>query len=212
MIDFLKLIYPNICGICGKLCDNSICNKCYINIKKYEINLETNNKNKEFDEGICLYKYKELIRDKIIEYKFQDKSYLYKTFGEIVLKNKKICGILKKYDIIIPVPTHKKRKLKRGYNQTELIAKYVARNSNITCIINSLVKAKNIISQTELNKKERISNVKDAFTIKNQEKIYNKRIILFDDIYTTGSTLNECSKVLKSAGANKIFILTIAKD
>ena len=212
MINILNLIYPEVCGMCGRLSYESICNKCYINIKKYETNLELSGKNKYFDEGMYIYEYKDNIRNKIIEYKFQDQSYLYKTFGRIVLKNKKICGILEKYDIIIPVPIHKKRKQKRGYNQAELIARYISKNLNIDCENNVLVKTKNVISQTKLNKKDRINSVKNVFNIKNEEKINNKNIVLFDDIYTTGSTLNECSKILKNAGAKKVFALTIAKD
>ena len=71
---------------------------------------------------------------------------------------------------------------------------------------------KNIKPQSSLNKEDRIKNVENVYSIKNQEKIINKKILLIDDIYTTGSTVNECSKVLKQAGVNNIGILTIAKD
>ena len=116
------------------------------------------------------------------------------------------------YDIIIPVPIHKKRKHQRGYNQTELIAREIANNTNLQLENKVLFKQKNVISQSELSKIDRKENIKNAFMIQNIEKIKNKKVIIFDDIYTTGSTVNECSKILKLVGVKNIGILTIAKD
>lgn len=92
----LELIYPPVCGICGKICKDSLCKKCLIKIKNYQINLIIKNKKLYFDESFHVFKYDGIIRQKIIEYKFQGKSYLYKTFAEIILKDKKVCGFLKK--------------------------------------------------------------------------------------------------------------------
>lgn len=209
MLNVLEVIYPNICGFCGKVSKENICPKCKYEIKKYEANITL--KNEYFENGVSIYNYKDIIRKKIIDYKFQNKPYLYKTFGEIILKNKKICGIFEKYDIIIPVPTHKKRKNKRGYSQTELIAKYISKRTGIVFGKDVLNKIKNNVSQTEVNKTEKAQNVKNAFTINNIEKIKGKKVILFDDVYTTGSTVNECSRVIKKANVKDIFVLTIAK-
>ena len=210
--NILELIYPNVCGICGKICKESLCKRCAIEIKKYEINLVNKNKKMYFNESMHIFKYNEMIRQRLIEYKFQDKSYMYKTFAKIILKNKKVCGFLEKYDIIIPVPIHKKRRLKRGYNQTELIAKEICKTISLELKTDVLIKQKNIKAQSELNKNERKQNIKNAFEIKNINEIIDKKILLFDDIYTTGSTVNECSKILKKAGAKQIGVVTIAKD
>ena len=212
MFNIIELIYPNVCGFCNKICKTSICKKCEIKIKKLEKNYKIDCSNKYFNEAFSIFQYKGIIREKIIDYKFNDKPYLYKTFGKIFLKNKKICGNFKKYDIIIPVPIAKKRKLKRGYNQTQLIARFLAKATGIKCENNVLVKVKNITSQSELTKEQRIKNVQDAFKVLHENKIINKNIILFDDIYTTGSTVNECSKMLKNANVKNICVLTIAKD
>ena len=210
----LELIYPNVCGVCGIISKDSLCPKCEIKIKKYEINKikKHNSKHINFDESMHIFAYEDIIRKMLVEYKFQEKSYLYKTFYKIILKNKKIYGNLKKYDIIIPVPIHKKRKLIRGYNQTELIARAIAKNTNLKLENKILYKQKNIVSQSELNRNNRKQNVKDAFIIKNSETIKNKSVLIFDDIYTTGSTLQECSRILKNAGVKYVGILTIAKD
>ena len=210
--NILELIYPNVCGICGEICKESLCKKCAIKMRKYEINLINKHKKMYFNESMHIFKYDEIIRQKLIEYKFQDKAYMYKTFAKIILKNKKVCGFLEKYDIIIPVPIHKKRRLKRGYNQTELIAKEICENINLELKTDILIKQRNIKAQSELNRNERKENIKNAFKVKNADKIIDKKILLFDDIYTTGSTVNECSQILGKAGAKQIGVLTIAKD
>lgn len=213
MLDYiLELLFPTACGFCDKICKEPLCKKCELKLKKYEINLIRKNKNMYFNESIHVFRYEDIIRDKIISYKFYNNAYIYKTFSKIILKNKKICGFFEKYDIIIPVPIHRKRKLERGYNQTELIAQEIAKHTHLKLEKNVIYKQKNIISQSELNKNNRKQNVKNAFEVKNKEKIINKKILLFDDIYTTGSTVNECSRILKIAGAKKIDVLTIAKD
>lgn len=110
MINLLELVYPNVCGFCNKICKNELCNKCKMKIIQHQIDIVIKPENKYFKELISILKYEGIIRDKILQYKFEDKAYIYKTFAKIVLKNKKVCGLLKKYDIIIPVPIHKKKK------------------------------------------------------------------------------------------------------
>ncbi len=153
-----------------------------------------------------------MIRKIILNYKFKDKSYLYKTIVNFSLKNKKFFQILKSYDTIIPVPISKKRRKERGYNQSELIAREIAKRAEINYNNNSLFKTKNIVEQSKLNKEERQKNIQNAYQLQNGKTLENKKILLIDDIYTTGSTVNECSKTLKQANPKKIGILTIAKD
>ena len=208
----LDLIYPPVCGICDKINKKSLCKKCEIKIKPYQINEIEKIKNKSFDYQIKILKYENIIRDKIINYKFNEKAYLYKTFAKIILKNKKIYGFLKKYDIIMCVPMHIKKKMLRGYNQSELIAKELAKKLQIEKQFNNLVKIKDTKKQSTLTKEQRKTNLKNAFQIKNSEKVKNKKVILFDDIYTTGSTVEECSKVLKRVGVSSIAVVTLAID
>jgi len=121
--NILDFLYPNVCGICEKVNKESLCPKCnkkLKNILKYKL---IKHQNKYFDEHLYVFKYEGIIREKIIQYKFYEKSYMYKTFAIIILKNEKKYGFLENYDIIIPVPIHKKRKNERGYNQSCLIAK-----------------------------------------------------------------------------------------
>ena len=207
-----------------KSCNQELEKIAKVHVDKY------NSKNIYYNEHIYLFKYEDYIRDKIISYKFDDKAYYYKTFVKILLKNKKICEILKSYDIIIPIPIHNKRRKERGYNQTELIAKQIVKelrtehiqeiqqNSNISSnleYLDILLKNKNSVHQSTLNKKQRLENAKNVYGLretKAAKTIAQKNILIFDDIYTTGSTANECAKIIRKLHPKKIGILTIAKD
>ena len=136
----------------------------------------------------------------------------------MLLKNKKLCQFIKSYDIILSVPLHKKRLKERGYNQSQLIARELVKeynlhnNKKMIYYNDVIIKTKNIKPQSTKNLKDRIQDVIGIYEIKNKEKIIGKNIIIFDDIYTTGSTANECKKILLEAGANNVGILALAKD
>ncbi len=210
LIFLLETLYPKQCLICGKKEKDAICSKCY-NKLKIESKIDTYT-NKSFEEHLYIFKYEGKIRQLIINYKFKEKAYLNELFAKIILKNEKICRKIKKYGIIIPVPIHKKRKNERGYNQSELIARKLAKSLKLELVTDSLIKQKNTLPQSTLSKKQRIENTKQVYKIQNRQKIENKKIILLDDIYTTGATTEECSKILKQNGAKQILVLTIAKD
>ena len=149
----------------------------------------------------------------MLDFKFHDKAYLCEIFVKFLLKNEKIGGFLKNYDIIIPVPIHKKRQKERGYNQSLLIArKWEKEETRISVEANVLLKVKHTKPQSTLSREDRIENAKQVYEIQNAEKIKEKDIILLDDIYTTGSTVRECAKILKENGARSIVVVTIAKD
>ena len=208
------IIFPKCCLICGKLSKDIYCKECKNKIfenLKFEIDI-IRDTSFYFERHIYLFEYKNNIRNLILDYKFNDKSYLYKLFSEIIIKNEKIYGILKKYDIIIPVPIHNRRKKQRGYDQSELISRDLTKNIKELEFENAIQKTKNNLRQSLLSKEQRKQNVQNAYKLTNIEKIKDKKIILFDDIYTTGNTVNECAKILKQNGAKEIIVLTIAKD
>lgn len=208
----LDLIYPPVCGICDKINKKYLCNKCEISIKPYLIYKIEKSENRYFDYQIKVLKYRDIIRQKIIDYKFNEKAYLHQTFAKIILNNEKIYSFLEKYDIILCVPMYIKKRRLRGYNQSELIAIELAKNLNLELQLKNLIKIKDTRKQSTLTKTERKTNLKNAFKIKNIDKIKGKNVILFDDIFTTGSTADECSKVIKQAGANSVAVLTVATD
>lgn len=207
-----NLIYPNVCGICDKIYKKNLCPKCEIrlnNLAKFKIDYYNN---KYFSKHLYIFKYEGIIKNKLIDYKFNQKPYIYKCLIEFTTKNKKFCKILKSYDIIIPVPIHYFRKVKRGYNQSELLAKGISKILGLNYKNNVLKKIRNNKPQSTKNKKDRKENVINAYKIKNVDEVTGKSIILLDDIFTTGNTVNECSRVLKQNGAKDVAIITIAKD
>ena len=216
----LVSMYPTICGICEKINKDGLCPKCNLELKKQaEVNIlqkeeieENIKKEKYFEELMYIFKYEGQVRKLILDYKFNEKSYLYKTFVNFLLKNEKIFENIKKYDKIIPVPISKKRNKERGYNQSMLIAEEIANKTNLELVNNCLIKTKNIIEQSKLNKEDRQQNIQGVYSLQNERLITNKKILLVDDIYTTGSTVNECCKILQQANPKTIGVLVLAKD
>ena len=208
----LEFIFLPSCGVCGKLGEGYLCKKCEKIIKNLEINefkkLNYNSKNIKI---MHIFNY-DTIRKWILQYKFNDKSYLYRTFSEIIIKNKKAFDFIKSYDIIIPVPIHKKRMKERGYNQSELISRKLSNTLKLENYNDILVKVKNNKPQSTLTQKERKENTKNVYKLANFEKIYNKKVLIFDDVYTTGATISACIKQIDKASPSKIGVLTLARD
>lgn len=209
----INIFYPNACGICGNISKYNICPKCKARLNKIKQCKKHIYLTRSFTDEMYIFKYKDLIRESFLKYKFGEQNYKYKAFANFIIKDKKICGFLKKYDIIIPVPISKKRKTQRGYNQSELIIKECARlDKKITVCKDVLYKIKDTKPQSTLDKEQRKINIQGAYKVQNSNIINNKKVLLFDDIYTTGSTLEECAKVLKKSGAYEVSVLTFAKD
>lgn len=200
----LDLVFPPTCEICGKV-GMYLCKECYKDVKKYELK-SFFNKN-----TLNVYKYEDMIRKWIIDYKFNDKAYMCNIFAQLLINNKKVIDFLYGCDIIIPVPLHLMRRLERGYNQTYLIAKILSKNLQIKALKGILLKVKNIKPQSEKGYVDRREDIKGVFEVKNKNEIKDKNVLIFDDVYTTGSTTKECKRVLLQAGAKRVKVLTIAR-
>ncbi|MBP3707366.1 MAG: ComF family protein [Clostridia bacterium] len=213
----LDLFFPPKCGMCGKIGDSYLCNKCTILQTQLQINKHEIVYDKYFNEILFIYEYKDIIRDVLINYKFNDKSYICRTFAQAMCDNDKVNEYIENFDYIVPVPLSRKRLTKRGYNQVELILRMYIKNKE-KCNINgvySLIKKREIKPQSTLNKNDRATNIMGAFSInRNSKYCYDteKKILIVDDIYTTGSTINECARILREFGFESIGVLAIAKD
>ena len=111
--------------------------------------------------------------------------------------------------MILPVPLHRKRRRQRGYNQAGIIAEEIGRQMGIPVLGNLLVRCVDTRPQKELNDKERKNNLKNAFKIV-QNNVQLKRILLVDDIFTTGSTMDGAAEVLKEAGASDVYFVSVS--
>jgi len=162
----------------------------------------------EYQYARSPFLYDGLIKEAIYKLKYGDARYLAYPFSAYLvdeyISNNFSC------DICIAVPLAPKRLKQRGYNQAYLLAKNFAKHISIPVIENVLIRIKETMPQAKQSNKDRAENMLGAFKIVNKTIIKGKNILLIDDIYTTGATVKECAKVLKSAGAKAIFVLTIA--
>ena len=175
--------------------DGDVCLEC----KKYE---------RVFDKGYCVCDYTGRMQEKILKFKNHNGKYLGHAFAQMMLdKYKQLdCDI----DVIIPIPIHVNRRKTRGFNQSEILAEKI--NDYTHMVDNTiLIRKKDTPHQVGLNRENRIVNVTDAFLINKGKSVNGKNILIIDDIFTTGTTIDECAKYLKSMGANKIFYLCLAR-
>lgn len=213
MFEFvLHFLFPPACCVCGKIDKNWLCPNCEKRVERLEKSCFVQIKDKKYEKLLYLFEYESLVRKLILRYKFSNKAYLNHFFAYIISKNEKNAEILKQYDMLLPVPMHKKKQQKRGYNQTELVANELEKSLKIPARNDILYKVVNTTTQSKLGGKARQTNIQHAFFIRKDFEVEDKKIILLDDIYTTGATSEECSRVLKEAGAKEILILVLAKD
>lgn len=210
MIDELLFPTKNICSFCKDYDDDlelGLCKECRDRIEELHQPIKADIEN--IDKVYVSIYYNRFIKNFIHQFKFNNSSYLYKTFALYMIKTIEIQEIFD-YDIILPVPLHRRKEAIRGYNQSYLLAKEIAKLNNKPISNNVLIKRKWTKEQNKLNVFERRLNLKSSFFVKNNDMIYNKKILLIDDIITTGMTLEFCSKELKENGADKIISICLS--
>lgn len=154
--------------------------------------------------------YDENSKNLILGFKFLDKT----ENADLLAAMLKVAGkdiFAAGADVLVPVPLHYTRLIKRRYNQSSLLALKLGKMVGLPVDAFSLVKHKRTRPQTEFSGRERVVNVKNAFSVKYPERIKGKRIVLIDDVMTTGSTLKESARALRKAGAKSIDVLTVAR-
>ena len=123
MFEFvLNFLFPPACSVCGKIDKNWLCPQCEKRVERLEKSCVVEIENKKYEKLLYLFPYESLIRKLILSYKFSNKAYLNHFFANRIAQNAENAKLLRQYDRIIPVPMHKKKRQKRGYNQTELVA------------------------------------------------------------------------------------------
>lgn len=203
----LDFLFPHICIFCSTV-GNPVCEKCV-----QEKFISYPDKNFENDETTYLdnifinYAYNEPVSKLLFDYKYNGCFSYHKFISELIFRNSK--EVLNQNDFITFVPMHRKKQWTRGYNQSELLARSLSKRAKIP-LINVLQKAKNTKSQADLNREERLKNLDDAFEINSNISLLDRSVIIIDDVITTGSTLNECAKVLKSVGAREVIGVVFA--
>lgn len=162
------------------------------------------------DGMVCIGRYKDTLKNSLKRFKFSNKPSHYRGFGKLLAL--KIQNTIKceQVDLIVSVPMHKDKRRSRGYNQSELIAKYAAKQLGIPFNGDVLIKISESKSQSTLSRSDRLLNVNGLFKTFDDEVVNKKNILIVDDIITTGSTLNQCCKALKKAGARSVVAAVVA--
>jgi competence protein ComFC len=168
-----------------------------------------------FDRAISVFIYEE-IHQSIKRFKFRECKHDAVGLGKIMANYLKTfyADLLEETDYLIAVPMHHKKQQKRGFNQSILLAKEIEKHTGIPCVEDCLVRTRNTVPQSKLTPTQRRVNIQNAFLLKDKEKLQEKNIVLVDDIFTTGATVNECTTILYQGGAKKVtvFCLSIAVE
>ena len=208
----LDLIFPKKCVFCGRLTDKNddgVCDDCAHSVTPLE-GAAVKTDGSFFKYCVSSYEYCGAVRESILRYKFGGHSSYARTFGRILAET------IERYvdlpcDIITYVPVSRKRLNKRGYDQAQLLAKYAAQHLDRQCVC-VLKKIKDNPAQSGVDSAERRrANVMDVYSVCDREFIKDKRILLIDDIITSGATLSECARELIMVGADSVICATLAK-
>ncbi|MCM1160302.1 MAG: double zinc ribbon domain-containing protein [Roseburia sp.] len=228
-MNFIKeLIYPGRCAICddillpgtGKVCQGCknkpkhvkepVCRKCGKPLRNPEAEYcrDCMERKHYFKEGAALFVYSS-IKESIYRFKYEGRQEYGAYYGEQVRLH--LAEKIRRWrpEALIPVPLHKKRLQKRGYNQAAVFAKAISRETGIPVYENFAERIRNTVPQKELNGQERENNLKKAFKIR-QNEVKLKVIIIIDDIYTTGSTMDALALECKKAGIETVYCISLA--
>lgn len=165
----------------------------------------------DYERAYSLFIYNEASSKLIQRFKYNDKTYLGKYLANWLYQLTK--AILNEADYLVPIPIHKQRLFTRLYNQAAILAYYLAKLSKVKVIYDCLLKTKNTLTQISLTKKQRLINLAGSIQFNRlyQQDIYNKNIVIIDDVMTTGATIDQAVKALGFAKPNKIWIITVAR-
>lgn len=186
------------CEICGRYsCSEGLCSKC----------LE---EKPPFAKATAVGPYRGILKESLYSVKFRGDRKLSVPLGRLLAQKIRSQMKPEEFNVIIPVPLFLERLEVRGFNQAELIAREVGKEIRKPVAHNVLVKTIDTPAQTHLSQKEREANLKDVFCVKNANRIKGAKVLLVDDIFTTGSTATECTKTLLKAGAEKVYVAAVA--
>lgn len=224
----VELLFPRRCPVCENITDppgNLICLSCVSKLspvrqptcrkcgkelfrEQAEYCFDCSRRKRSFESGAALLNYNEAAKKSMAAIKYRNKREFLDFYAEAMAY--RFRPIIKNWypDVLIPVPVHPSRRRKRGFNQAEELARRLSRILDIPIENRLLVRRRKTAPQRELNPQQRLANLQQAFAV-NPGRPVPQRVVLVDDIYTTGSTMEVCSRVLKAAGVREIHFLVI---
>lgn len=196
-------IVPPFCAKCsepfaGAITDSFTCGNCA-------------HRKLQFDAAVSAYRSRGVVRFLILQFKYNRQLHLRHPIGDWLIDamaDPRLCG--RKFDMIIPVPLHPARLRERGFNQAQLLAVILAETLSVP-LSSALQRVRYTKTQTAFDRSDRMENLRDAFRLRRKASMRELRVLLVDDILTTGSTLSECARVLREAGAHSVYAVTAAR-
>jgi ComF family protein len=227
----VDMVFPRKCPLCHDIVipkDKKVCPSCLsellpieepcckrcgkpIEIPEQEYCYDCIKSEHHYERGFAIYVYEGKIKKSLLEFKFQGKQEYADFYIEQLIRY--AGDKLKKLslDLILPVPLHPRKQRVRGFNQAQLLAQGIGAYLKTTVCCNLLIRTKYTTPQKKLDDKERLHNLEQAFSVSTPylDSLIGKRILLVDDIYTTGSTIEACTRTLLKVGCAKVFFITI---
>ncbi len=222
---FKDFLFPRTCFCCNtRIEDGIICDFCESNfVKLQNICLKCGAEKQEnncrfcrendfiFDEARSIFHFGKNLQILIHDLKYDEMTKVAVLLGKYTADYLLSSNPFGKIDLIAPVPLHKVRKRHRGFNQAELLTREISERMNWKHTPDLILRNRFTQTQTKLGRKDRHKNVSGAFILNSNYDIKNKNILIVDDVFTTGATVNSISAILKDNEVNKVFVLTIAR-
>ncbi len=222
----LDLVYPPFCVICGKPDARYICSECIDKVQYIEAPycrtcgapsetircVECRQREFAFESAHSAGVYECVLREAIHELKYSFHAALAEPLGDVMAERFSKTMLAGKVDVAVPVPIHRSRMLVRGFNQSEEITRRMCTRVSLPVEAGVLFQARKTRHQVDLPQDRRESNVKGAFAVHEPGKVRSKRVLLVDDVFTTGATLDEAASALLAAGAKSVHVYTLARS
>lgn len=222
----LSLLYPHVCPLCGRVTAEELCMTCReqleyiheprcmccgkpIRQKDQEYCYDCRRHPHVYEKGYALWVHRGGVQQAVYQFKYHNRRIYSQFFGKELLSRYGQAVYRWNITTIIPIPLSRKRRRSRGFNQAELLARELGRGLGIPVDAKSLVRVRDTSPQKQMDVRGRSSNLKHAFAWKGKDSPHGN-ILLVDDIYTTGNTIDAAARVLKKNGAGKIYFLTIS--
>ena len=220
--DVFHLFFPRVCSACrGALEQNSqlICARCAVKLPRTGYHLDPENPIAQRFFGLLPVSHAlaylhfskgGMVQELLHQLKYKGQFGVGELLGRWYGRELREVGLAEEWDVIIPIPLHPRKQKRRGYNQSDAIAFGLASTLKIPAITDAVVRQQSTDTQTRKNRSERYKNMSGVFAVRQAEAIAGKRILLVDDVMTTGATLIACGEVLMKSGARTLSVATLA--
>lgn len=229
-LDTLRsLFFPSHCAGCGERVEEGwFCRDCRADIQPVGtprcevcsrpfpatgsfVCVNCQDRHFHFRHAVAVLRSRGVVRDMIHRLKYGGETWLLGPLGEFLhdgLEDERLAG--RPIDALVPVPLHPRRRRERDYNQAALLAGALRRATRIP-VLDALKRERYTVTQTHFDRRQRMQNLRDAFSLRQNAPVQGKHLLLIDDVFTTGSTLDECARTLQLAGSASVTALTLAR-